>query len=534
MEAKFREFLVEYESKVVELSKQTALSYFNASISGKPEDYQRSGELQIQLSKIFTNKNDFAKLNFFKDSGEISDPLLKRQLELIYNSYAANQFDEKLLEQIIALSTKVEETFATYRVDIDGTKLTDNEIDNILTESTEQTKLEKVWCASKEIGEIVSENVLQLVKMRNEAAGQLGYKNYHEMSLKLSEQSSEDIDALFDELDKLTGKAFFNLKEEIDSYLSKKHSVDKHDLMPWHYQDKFFQQGPKIYCVDLDLYFKGENIEEITKAYYNGINLNVDDLIAKSDLYEKEGKYQHAYCTDIDKRGDVRVVCNIKPNHRWMSTMLHEFGHAAYDKFINMLLPWSLREPAHIFTTEAIAMLFGRFASSPVWLKDVVGIPEDEADKISLDCFNSLRLEQLIFSRWVQVMYRFEKTMYENPEHDLNATWWSLVEKYQGLKKPSGRNKADWASKIHVALYPAYYHNYMLGELLASQLYSFITNNILGKGESVSFHNNNKVGKFLIEEFFSFGSTKNWKQLIESSTKEPLSAKHYALQFITS
>ena len=37
------------------------------------------------------------------------------------------------------------------------------------------------------------------------------------------------------------------------------------------------------------------------------------------------------------------------------------------------------------------------------------------------------------------------------------------------LKKPEGRNMPDWATKIHVALYPCYYHNYLLGELLASQ-----------------------------------------------------------------
>jgi peptidyl-dipeptidase A len=302
--------------------------------------------------------------------------------------------------------------------------------------------------------------------------------------------------------------------------------------MPWHYQDKFFQHGPKIYSVELDSYFKEKDIEQLTKDYFNGVGLNIDDLISKSDLYEKEGKYQHAYCTDIDRRGDVRVVCNVKPTHRWMSTMLHEFGHAAYDKFVNPTLPWSLRSHAHIFTTEAIAMMFGRFTSIPVWLRDVVEISNEEAEKISFACFNSLRLEQLVFTRWVQVMYRFEKGMYENPDQDLNSLWWNLVERYQLIKKPAGRNNADWASKIHIALYPAYYHNYMLGELLASQLFSYITKTILTPADSVSFSQNKKVGEFLKNEFFAPGSSLNWRELIQNSTKEPLSAKHYASQFI--
>ena len=51
-----------------------------------------------------------------------------------------------------------------------------------------------------------------------------------------------------------------------------------------------------------------------------------------SDLYARDGKSQHAFCIDIDREGDVRVLCNVEPNERWMETMLHEFGHAVYDR----------------------------------------------------------------------------------------------------------------------------------------------------------------------------------------------------------
>ena len=51
-----------------------------------------------------------------------------------------------------------------------------------------------------------------------------------------------------------------------------------------------------------------------------------------SDLYARDGKSQHAFCIDIDREGDVRVLCNVEPSERWMETMLHEFGHAVYDR----------------------------------------------------------------------------------------------------------------------------------------------------------------------------------------------------------
>ena len=533
MQKEFEQFLEEYEEKVVELSKNANEAYFNASISGKEEDYKNASLLQTKLSKVYADKNYFKRIKQIKDADNIEDPILKRELELIYNDFAGHQFDEELLERIINLSTEIEQKFATYRAEVEGKKFSDNQIDDILKESTDSNELENVWKASKQIGKIVSDDVIKLVKMRNESAQKLGYKNYHEMSLLLSEQSYEHLDNLFDELDDLTKDAFKLLKEQIDEYLSDNHKIAKEELMPWHYQDKFFQQGPQIYKTDLDKYFKEQDLVKITREYFKGVNLDCDDLIDNSDLFEKEGKYQHAYCMDVDRSGDVRVVCNIKSNHRWMSTMLHEYGHAVYDKFISQKLPWSLRQPAHIFATEAIAMLFGRFASNPVWLKDILNVSDSEISDISEDCFNSLKLEQLTFSRWVQVMYRFEKEMYSNPDQDLNSVWWKLVEKYQMIKKPAERNEPDWASKIHVALYPAYYHNYMLGELLASQLYFYIKDKVLKSEErEVSFFNKPEVGEYLKHLYFSYGSLYKWNELIENATGENLNPQYYAKQFV--
>ena len=79
--------------------------------------------------------------------------------------------------------------------------------------------------------------------------------------------------------------------------------------------------------------------------------------------------------------------------------------------------------------------MFGRLATDPQWMLNMGIIDKKESDKISIDCQKSLRLQMLVFSRWAQVMYRFEKSMYENPDQDLNELWWKMVEKYQMLDK---------------------------------------------------------------------------------------------------
>ncbi|MGE5497599.1 MAG: M2 family metallopeptidase [Syntrophothermus sp.] len=534
MNEEFSGFVKAFTEKADNLSRKSNLAYFEATISGKKEDYDRSAELEIERAKLYTSKEDFSKLKKWKDSGAITDQLQKRELDVLYLAFLENQIDDKKLEQMINMRTEIENKFSTYRTEVPGKKLTDNEVEEVLKTSTDNSELKEVWLASKKIGGVVAGDVIKLAKLRNASAKELGFKNFHDMSLRLSEQDPDQIEKLFDELDQLTRPAFIKLKKQMDTFLAKRYNIKENELMPWHYQNRYFQEAPRIYNVDLDGYYKDKDIAELTKKYYSGIGLPIDEMVEKSDLYEKEGKYQHAYCTTINREGDVRVVCNIKPNYNWMNTMLHEFGHAVYDRYTDHTLPWELREPAHTFTTEAIAMMFGRFAASPVWMKDMLGISDAEKTKIAEESFNSLRLEQLVFSRWVQVVYRFEKSMYANPDQDLNKLWWDLVEKYQMIKRPENRSEPDWASKIHISSYPCYYHNYMLGELLASQLYFHITEKVLHASDikNQSFMGRKEVGKFLTEKVFKPGRRFYWNDMIQKATGEKLTAKYYAKQFV--
>jgi len=533
-EAAFREFLKAYEARVIPLSRDAALAGFQASISGKDEDYQRSSALQIQLNKASADAQEFARLQSFRQNGRIREPLLKRQLDIVYDSYLENQIPAAQMEEMVKLQAQIEQKFNTFRIKLDDQVLSDNEAEAILRTATDSAQLEKVWKSSKEIGRLVAPDILKLVHLRNAAARQLGFANFQQMQLRLGEQDPKQIEALFDELDELTRGGFAGLKNDIDVFLAAHCGITQEQLQPWHYQNRFFQEAPVIYPVDLDSYYKDKDLVSLARTYYDGIGLNIDDIIKRSDLFEKPGKYQHAFSTDIDRAGDVRVLCSIKPDSYWMNTLLHEFGHSVYSKFNDRSLPWMLRDAAHAFTTEAIANLFGRFASSPSWLQAMAGVSAAETQGITEAGRNSLRLQQMVFSRWAQVMFRFEKSMYENPGQDLNRRWWELAEKYQLLKMPAGRNEPDWAAKIHIALYPCYYHNYLLGELLASQLYYHIAGQILKSPdlENQCFVNRPEAGRYLIEQVFKPGMRWPWAEMIERACGEKLTAKYYARQFV--
>lgn len=289
-----------------------------------------------------------------------------------------------------------------------------------------------------------------------------------------------------------------------------------------------------LLAVDLDKYYQGKDVKSLAATFFAGIGLPVDDILEKSDLYEREGKNPHAFCTDIDREGDVRILCNLQETERWMETMLHELGHAVYDRYLDPDMPYLMRQPAHAFTTEAIAMFFGRLSRNPYWMERMLGLTETQRYELEQVSETYARLKQLVFARWAMVMYHFEKALYADPDQDLNALWWELVEKYQDVKKPAGRQAPDWAAKIHFTIAPCYYHNYLLGELLASQLHAYLVHSVLQDAEEpgVSYAHAEAVGDYLRQHVFAAGARYPWNIMIEKATDEPLTAKYFVDQFV--
>jgi peptidyl-dipeptidase A len=534
-ENELQNFISKHLAVVQPLIKEANLAYWEAANSGKETDFQRVSRLQLRLRQIYSDANDFKYLKQLRESGEIKDKLLSRQLTKLFYSYQENQINPDLMKQIVELGNKIEQNFGTFRGTMDGKKVSDNEIRGVLTESTDSAKRQRAWEASKQVGPAVANDLIALVKLRNKAAVEAGYPNYHTMSLALSEQKVSEVDDIFNELDKMTAEPFKKVKEELDQQLAKNYGVAVSDLMPWHYHDPFFQESPLVYQIDLDVYYENKNVIDLVAQFYAGIGLPVDPILKKSDLFEREGKNPHAFCSDIDKAGDIRILCNVRNNEQWTETLLHELGHGVYDLYQNPKTPYILREPAHTFTTEAIAMLFGRLSRDPQWMMDMLKLSPEEKQRIDITCKKYAQLKQLIFARWVMVMYNFEKQLYANPDQDLNTLWWNLVEKYQLVKKPAGRSSPDWAAKIHFTIAPCYYHNYALGELLASQLHNQIFTKILKNNPNISYANEKVqkgVGNFLKQQVFEPGAIYEWNDMISRATGEKLTAKYFATQFV--
>lgn len=534
MEQRAADVLARHTKEIQPLEKTLNLAWWKANVTGVEADFKKKEDAQNRYDEKLADPKYFAEVKTVRDGlPPAGDALVRRQIEVLYRQLLEKQVPTDLLKKISAKSNAIESAFNTYRAKVGGKELTDSAVKGVLKTSLDSKQRKEVWEASKGVGAAVEKDLLELVRLRNDVAKQLGFSNYAELQLYIAEQEPGAILKLFDDLDALTRGPFAKLKAEMDAVLATNYHISVDELRPWHYHDPFFQDAPSVYEADLDSTYKSADIMGICKKFYEGIGLPINDVLARSDLYEKKGKSPHAFCTDIDRKGDVRVLANVVPNEQWMSTMLHELGHSVYSsKNIPASMPYLLRSESHILTTEGVAMLFQKFSKSADFLQSM-GVKVANPAAFDLAGAKLQKAELLVFSRWAQVMFRFEKGLYENPGQDLNKLWYALVEKYQGLKKPEGRNSPDYGAKIHIVVAPVYYHNYLMGQLFASQVHHHVVKEVLKEEnpKKASYVGNPKVGQYFKAKVFGPGKSLSWDELTQFATGEKLNPQAFAADF---
>ena len=316
----------------------------------------------------------------------------------------------------------------------------------------------------------MADDVRELARLRNAAAHSLGYRDWFALSVATSEMDEDKLMATLDEADRATAEPFARWKADLDERLAARFGCPVDEPAAVALRRRVLPGGagrgrrrPRPRSSRAPISWRS------SRRTYDGIGLETRSVLDRSDLFPRDGKCQHAFCIDVDRAGDIRVLANVVPGQQWMDTMLHELGHATFDAGLDPSLPWLLRD-THLVVTEGIAILMGRLASDAEWLERVVGVDPDTVAAIA-DALRAARAaEMLVFTRWVLVMTNFERSLYADPESDLDARWWELVERYQLVAPPTGRSAPDWAAKIHIACAPVYYHTYLFGHIVASQL----------------------------------------------------------------
>ena len=102
-ETQLQEFVTSHVEKIKPLEKEAGLAWWDAATTGAPEAYDRLSTLKLEICKVYSNADEFACVKGFKESGQIEDPLLARQVTVLYHGYLANQIEPELLAEIVKL-----------------------------------------------------------------------------------------------------------------------------------------------------------------------------------------------------------------------------------------------------------------------------------------------------------------------------------------------------------------------------------------------------------------------------------------------
>ena len=194
--------------------------------------------------------------------------------------------------------------------------------------------------------------------------------------------------------------------------------------------------------------------------------------------------------------------------------MFHEVGHALHASYIDQPYYVLRGSPAGCFS-EAMAFINEAFLHQPEWLARYSGVPDSIISPI-LDLIHDSRIIDLRFA--LAGIY-FERELYRTDAENPTELFWDMCERFTFVARHN--DVARWALTHHYTDHPVYVHNYILAGMIAAQTLAYL------KRTNGTVIDNEATSEFLIDNYFRPGASKDWFELIEDATGEPLNAKYY-------
>lgn len=499
----------------------------------------------------FTTDPQVAKklISIYQNIDAIGNPFLRRQINLAYPIFSEYNIDPELQKKLVDIENNLDIMYGDFKPTFKGKQIEDSELEDLLskTKGPDGVKDAIELVSAKlavgnhrlsNVGQTITETILEAVKLRNLFARKAGADNYYSYSLKKQEIDEKELVRLLD-LVKVMIKPIYNkLREKMDKAAQARYGISKDDArLIW------FQGGVREYGIlddvmnfNSDEYFKGIDPRTLLKETGKLMGINVDSIVDKSDLFPRPGKNPHWYLFSLQIPDDIRSFGNIDPKFDnamgyAFNTEFHEvIGHGGGYSFVHSGIPHLLRD-IHTIVTESDAMMMEDLMFNEHWLKEVA-----KFDNETIETFKSrgvqhrLAQELLTFFKNYLLIPDFERALYHLSDSDLtlekvNKLWADKQYEYLGVKVPEGRNEPDWTYKIHFATAPVYYQCYFLGQLLRAQVRETIENIAKGRGLFSTETGN------ILRTYRGVGQSYPWSELTKHMTSKSLGVDSLKTEF---
>ncbi|UCF41235.1 MAG: M2 family metallopeptidase [Gemmatimonadota bacterium] len=541
-------FLAEYEAEAQQLYYAWSEAEWASNthiVEGDPTNAARTREAREAFVRFAGSVENIDTIRaYLSQRGRLSDLQERQFAKMLYLAAEGPMTIPEIVQQRIAAETEQVERLYGFEYRLRGRPITPNDIDALLRTSTELPERLAVWEASKEVGPALKPGALATRDLRNQTVQALGYSDFFTYQVSDYGMSADEMVRLCDDLVRALRPLYRELHTWARYELAGRYGAEVPQLLPAHWLPNRWGQDWSVLVevegINVDSAIGTHTAEWVMQqgeAFY--VSLGFDPLPAtfweRSSLYPlpPDADYKkntHASAWHLDLDTDVRSLMSVVPNPYWYETVHHELGHVYYFMaYSNPSVPLVLRDGANRAYHEAIGSTIGLAATQPRFLVNR-GLADETAEVDEIAKLLQEALNHVVFIPWsAGVMTRFERALYVDalPGEALNATWWDLVRRYQGIVPPTSRGEeyADALSKTHITDDAAQYYDYALAEALLFQLHQHVATEILGQSPyDTDYFGSAGVGAFL-RDLMSPGASRPWQEVLQQTTGRELDAQ---------
>ena len=471
------------------------LTSINFSQNFSSEEIKNYLDAKEKVFEDISIQMGIANWNVYSQEGEADQDTPKQRYFELFN-------DEVLQNNIntwYSSLDKIKDKLLSRRVEMWHNILTGASVDMNEKVFKLENKLEAI-IAESETENNAGDEILQLMKLRNEKSKEAGYNNYAEMMIELNYFDMDDFNAFYEEMNKKTEEPYRKLLEELER------DATVNDIRRF---VGMFYRNSGATGIDKDKQM------DLLKETLANIGFNFDELPIR--FVEKEIPYG-GNSIAVKIPGDMRIIMNVgMPMGVWM----HEVGHGLHgvcttiESTILKGYEWNLGAQCSAFG-EGMAEVGAGFIRNNEWQKKYSGLTEKEI----IVRFEEAKKYFPAYIRYWFTTVMFEVELYKDLSQDPQELRDEIYKELLFVDASDTPFSMD--GNIMYVSYPVYYQNYVFAAIVALQVHKALEKKF---GKDYMF--NKDVGPWLVENLYSDGEFKFWKDKLKIATGKEFDVEGY-------
>ncbi len=474
----------------------------------------------------------------------------QRMLNILKSSFVMPPpLDEELASELSEITTSLEAMYGSGEYCFDGEECYDLEaFESIIDNSRDPKELLRAWEGWHEIGKPMKPMYMRMVDIGNQGSVDLGYEGLSDLWFSKYDMPAEDFlddtDRVWSEVKPLYDALHCHVRAKLnehygDEVISKTGPLPVHMLgnmwgQSWsNIYDLVYEEKLDSKYIDVTKIINEKSLSEIEMVEYAEdffISMGFKPLpktFWERSLFVKPRDRSvvcHASAWNLDPaNNDLRIKMCIEKNEEDFITIHHELGHIFYYQAYNHI-PTVFQAGANDGFHEAFGDLL-TLSITPDYLVDIGFISEDDAEEAKQDPIGLLMkqaLDGVVIVPWALMLDKWRSGVFDGEidESNLNSSWWSLREEYQGINTSYERseNYFDPGAKYHIPGNTPY-TRYYLASIMQYQFHEALCNLIDYDGylHECSIYGNKEAGDRIISTM-AMGQSLPWQDAFENLT----------------